>query len=213
MKLLSTIVQSQYLTWYQKLYCIWYVVRTWMSVTSSLSLILTVPLTVWHSTGIVNSSINIYWAMICHIATIIFTWNEVHLFLLYAFFMSAMGLHHTFALISVFLNQEKANQWIVTPKFGVTAPITTASINLAQQRRTTYQYDHFLFQPIQWLYKVFQKHGRRIRLYKSYLVFGLHLLFISYLAGKRDMAILALYTMSVSVMCLNFAFGTLGRQT
>lgn len=217
-KVFLAVLRSKWLTWDKKLYCSWILIRGWLRGTMCISTLLVMPYSILASSGDHGNVAGIIWKIINGVAVLAFTPEKGYLMFSYMMFMNAMSFHQAYAIVTGLFDSKEANQWIITQKHGsfasnVSTIKTHKSPNMIIQGNSgrLSRMRIYLVSTVQSFYQLIDRKYRAIRLRKSYLVIGLYLLFISFIAFRKAMYLSGIYILLTASMHFIIALGWMGR--
>ena len=227
-KMVAAVCQSKHISWYEKLYCLWHLLRSCIHLNTFVTLVVIMPINIWIREMNSYNLLSIFLSIItsfCHTA---FTFDEIHLTMIHTLFLNAISVNLACASISGLFNYGRAKQWIVTPKFGSRSSEISPTSALIEKNtlcafdkkniNQAYQYRSFftiqlINKHCRWAYQRVRQNFRMLRFYKRNFLMAVYLLVISHIALGKRMYFTALYMFSTSIMCFILAFGCIGRQT
>lgn len=219
-KMLGTIFRSEYISWFQKLYCAWYLLRSCTHFLTFFTTVFIIPIHIWIPQMSMLSLCSIYLSTITSVCCVAFTPGAVNLVIANALFLNAISFHNTCALITGLLNYGDAKRWIVTPKFGLGSKKTSLKSESIEKKLSDQLYTYRPFLPLLYVKDYFQRvyettcqKLRICRFSRGNLCMGMYLLIIAFVAVEEKAYFTCLYVFSTSIMCFILAFDGIGRQT
>ncbi|CAF1149063.1 unnamed protein product [Adineta ricciae] len=236
-KLTGEIIRSTHISWFEKLSCLSYIFRNYVHIVNILSFTVITPLSLWISEWYVYTAVSLYILFTATIFVVRYTRDGIYLALPYIFFMNAMSLHNTSAIISGLFNYGLAKQWIVTPKFGngnqtmsstkqpIKQAMTVAVQNQPSMITTVVSSKRksclnclkviisFATDPLIKMNRRMCRTRHSFRISKRNFCMATYLFGISYGCCQKDFYFTSIYMFLTAILYLSMAFGYMGRFT